>query len=199
MRKASHSGRISISWRRFGKFMQAFTNLIESFSSRRSWGHEHRQEITHASVNILRMCLRPWGQVTDARTPLSKYKYRQPRLTVFITYGFHNMSKCNLCFLRHKRGTQSRALVIFSHSSPTLTWISRKIIFPTRDFRSAPVTYNPRPATRDPGPLVKLLSTLLCFFFTSWFAKIFLLILTVNDNVKLRRRTSYSAKTFFSY
>ena len=102
MRKASHSGRISISWRRFGKFMQAFTNLIESFSSRRSWGHEHRQEITHASVNILRMCLRPWGQVAEARTPLSKFKYRQPRLTVCITYGFHNMSKCNLCFLRHK-------------------------------------------------------------------------------------------------
>ena len=43
-----------------------FFSLLESLSSRRSWGHERWPEVTRASVNILRMCLRPCGQVADA-------------------------------------------------------------------------------------------------------------------------------------
>ena len=42
--------------------------------SRRSWGHERRPEVTRASVNVLRMCLRPRGQVADTRTPLLNFK-----------------------------------------------------------------------------------------------------------------------------
>ena len=38
-------------------------------------GHERRPEVTRASVNVLRMCLRPRGQ---ARTPLLKFKI-EPR------------------------------------------------------------------------------------------------------------------------
>ena len=43
-------------------------------SSRRFWGHERRPEVTRASVNILRMCLRPWGQVADAGKSILKFK-----------------------------------------------------------------------------------------------------------------------------
>ena len=43
-----------------------FISLLESLSSRRSLGHERRPEVTRASMNILRMCLRSWGQVADA-------------------------------------------------------------------------------------------------------------------------------------
>ena len=48
-----------------------FISLLESLSCKRFWGHERRQEVTRASVNILRMCLRPWGQVADAITTQS--------------------------------------------------------------------------------------------------------------------------------
>ena len=55
---------------------------LESLSSRRSWGHERCAEVTRASVIILRMCLRPWGQVADARTPLLKCKIEREILVL---------------------------------------------------------------------------------------------------------------------
>ena len=47
---------------------------LERLSSRRSRGHQRRPEVTRASVIVLHMCLRPRGQVADARTPLLKFK-----------------------------------------------------------------------------------------------------------------------------
>ena len=53
---------------------RVITLVVESLSSRRSWGHERRPEVNDASVKVLRMCLSPRGQVADARTPLLKFK-----------------------------------------------------------------------------------------------------------------------------
>ena len=57
------------------------THLSVNQSARRFWGHERRPEVTRAIVNILSMCLRPWGQVPDARTPLLKFKI-EPEILV---------------------------------------------------------------------------------------------------------------------
>ena len=54
--------------------MGGYLASLESLSSRRPRGHQRRPEVTRASVNVLRMCLRPRGQVADARTPLLKFK-----------------------------------------------------------------------------------------------------------------------------
>ena len=51
-------------------------------SARRFWGHELWPKVTRASVNILRMCLRPWSQVADARTPLLKFKIEREILVL---------------------------------------------------------------------------------------------------------------------
>ena len=55
---------------------------LESLSSRRSRGHKRQPEVTSASVIILRLCLRPWGQVADARTPLLKFKIKREILVI---------------------------------------------------------------------------------------------------------------------
>ena len=59
---------------------QGNTPLGQSERARRFWGHGLRPEVTRASVNILRMCLRPWGQV--ARTPLLKFKIEREILVL---------------------------------------------------------------------------------------------------------------------
>ena len=56
------------------KIHQGVKATIESLSSKRSWGHKRWPEVTHASVCALRMPLSRRGQVTDARTPLLKFK-----------------------------------------------------------------------------------------------------------------------------
>jgi len=94
--KHFYTGRLKSSQISHGRFFQRhmlrdYTEIIyrgclqcssESFSSRRFWGHERRLEVTRASVNILRMCLRPWGQVADARMLLLKFKIEREILVL---------------------------------------------------------------------------------------------------------------------
>ena len=59
-----------------------FKNRELIISSRRFWGHKRRPEVTRASVNILCMCLRPWGQVAETRTPLLRFKIEREILVL---------------------------------------------------------------------------------------------------------------------
>ena len=59
---------------------QGNTPLGPSECARRFWGHGLRPEVTRASLNILHMCLRPWGQVP--RTPYLKFKIEREILVL---------------------------------------------------------------------------------------------------------------------
>ena len=58
--------------------------LLESLSSRHSWGHKPRPEITRASEYTARV-FTPVSQVAEARTPLLKFKIEREILVLEIS------------------------------------------------------------------------------------------------------------------
>ena len=76
-----------------GCVLRASFQTLDSLSSSHSWGHKRRLEVSHASVNIVHMCLLLWGQVADARTPLLKFKIEHEILVLWSSCLGKNYSE----------------------------------------------------------------------------------------------------------